>query len=263
MKLISNVDVPINLKVADTENKRCHFLSHIKGVGSVEQESHSFSRLKKLARMHYPYTQISPEMYIEVNTWLERGERIEDFMPWLPTTFEMPWVIDGRHKDMAWDLLKDGHNNIVIHTSSLKYNTKKSMIGNWNVGTWKKIVRKLNEEIPDLNIIWLGAQYDLDMLDFLREDFPITAAVEMPAPVVVSLLKGCTGFLSYQSGLSIISICEHVPTFMIYYDNLRPMAYSFCPPEAINNDQLYKPTYFEDLNNKPEMALEWVKSLLV
>lgn len=263
MKLISNVDGPIDLKIADTENKRAHFLSHIKGVGKVEQERHSFSRLKKLARMNYPYTQLAPEMYMELNTWLEAGNRIEDYMPWLDTTYEMDWQIKPSDKKHAWDILKPDHNNIIIHTSSMKFNTKKDLIGKWNLGTWKQIVRKLHEEIPDLNLIWLGAQYDMEMLEFLREDFPIAAAIELKAPVVISMLKGCTGFISYQCGLSVISICEQIPTFMVYYDNLREMAHSFCPRESIDNEQLYKPTYFDELNNNPDLAVEWTKGLLV
>lgn len=257
MKLISNTNEPINLKTCDTENHRSRFLEYVEGVQSVSYERHSMLKVKKLARAAYPYSQIMQNMHMELNSWLEAGRRIEDWHPHFETTFILPWKIP-RNIDKA--LLPKNKFNLVLHTSCLKYNKKRDMVGdNWHPGMWKQLVDLLYQNIHNLHIIWLGASWDKDMRLFLGDDYDMTTVVQAEAPVAVTLLKHADAVISYQSGLSIISVCEGTPTFMIYFDWLKPMFHTFCPPSSIGNPQLYMPATFSGV--RIESAVEWVQGL--
>lgn len=265
MKLLPSTNQPITIRVADAENYRGSFLQAVDGVASVEScSTMSYQKLKKLAAQK-KYTKIESQMYLEANTWLEGGNRIEDYLPQLETVFRLPWKISRSQLFESRKFL--GRRTVAIHTSSMKYNTKKDLgIGNlWSPDIWCQIIQEIYDCFTDVDITWIGAKYDVDMLQFLLQKFPkLRSAVEQPPEVVMSILRESRGFISYQCGLSVASVCEGIPTYMIYYDWLKEIHYSFCPPKMISSTG-YRPINFTDVvkNAAGSSAKDWLKNFLV
>lgn len=257
MKILPNTKEKVSLRVASSEHQRAEFLQYIDQVEDVKVEKHSYVRLKKLARQKYPYKKIERNMYMELNSWLEKGRRIEDYLPHFDMEYKLNWKISRYAKTKAEACLKPG-KNIVIQTSSVKFNAKKDFVGDrWKPYMWDYIVRGLKDEIPGVNIIWLGADWDRDMYDRFPLDWGIMPMAGATGDVVMHLLRKCTGVISYQSGISVLSVCEKIPTFMIYFDWLKDLHYSFNPPGGN-----YHPTSFTKLGFDCTAALSWASKLV-
>lgn len=249
----------VELRVTESHHLRAHFLEHIRGV-TVTPAKFTYCRLKKLAATRQR-DKVSAVMYWEANQHLEGGSRIEDYKAFLPTKFKLDWVIDKESEAKALKLLKPKVKNILVYASSLNLNTSKG-IGtgeNWGPECWFKILDHLYKTIPDVNVIVLGAGYDNDMALKIEEGFPVTRVIDEPAPVVMTLLRNCDGFISYQSGLSVISVSEGIPTYMIYFDWLTKIQNSFCPKSSINNPKIYKHIHFSELIKDLSAPAKWVK----
>jgi len=261
MKLLPMAKGPIDIRSSIAENDRAHFLNYVKGVKQVKPSNVSFLKLTKMAK-RIVYPEHKKLMYMEANSHLERGKRIEEYYPHFGTQFKLDWEIGPDAITKALSYLT-GKTNIIVYTSSYKYNTKlrENYCGKfWEPSNWSKIISHLYETIPGVNVIWLGAEYDKGMLASLPKD--IKVVVNEPADVVIELLRRCTGFIGYQSGLSIISMMENIPTYMVYFDYLTNLPYTFCPQTHLKNKKLYKPVFFNELQKSLGDPALWASRLV-
>ena len=225
--------------------ERGKFLEFIDVVESVTPDGIPYPELIKKAQQ---YTALQPVMYCEANTWLESGQRLEQYMPAFPTEFVLNWQIDDAEVRRASTYLDFSKKNVFIYTSGVANNNSTST-GQWSAKEWRARVEAMRK--PGVDLVWLGAHYDADILDGeynLRALFD-RVVIDEPAGVVLSALRLCDAFISYQSGLSCISVVEAVPTLMLYFKKLDKLSQAFHPPNAV-----YAPVFFDDL---PDLAA-WV-----
>ena len=107
MKVL-NGENSVTIKSADALNKRAHFLEHLQGVDKVEYCTDSYLRIKKYARQQI-YPKLTQKMYMEANTHLERGNRIEEYYPHLPTNWDLKWDISLEAIEMAHEFIEEGN----------------------------------------------------------------------------------------------------------------------------------------------------------
>jgi hypothetical protein len=258
MKILPSTRDSVDIKVASTENQRASFLNYIEGVASVEPGAFSLLKNKKTARMHN-YTRTESVMHLEANTHLESGQRIESYLPSLDTSFRLNWKTTRDGFWVAKQYL--GKRTIAIHTSSLRHNELNDIgIGqDWGPQKWIEIIRQIYDLNPGVDLVWVGAKYDLEMLYFLQPHFPqMKAMVEENADVVMNFLRNCEAFISYQCGLSVVTICEGIPTYMIYFDWLRRMPNTFCPHTSISNS-IYGYGFFDTM--ELDAPAKWLEEL--
>lgn len=214
----------------DIKMQRGKFLEYIDCVESVAPDGMHYPDLIRKAKQIGHYTELQPVMYCECNTWLEEGNRIEHYLNAFETEFVLNWQISPEALRRAKSFLRADKKNIVVYTSSVG-NNNSSSTGNWRASDWTPRLKELSQ-MPDVNLIWVGASYDEDMLrqqidqSFLCRHY----LIDEPADVIVQLLRLCDGFISYQSGLSVISVIEKVPTFMLYFRKIDKLRYGFNPP---------------------------------
>jgi hypothetical protein len=215
---------------ADIKMARGKFLEFIDCVESVTPDGIPYPALIKKAREIGFYTELQPVMYCECNTWLEEGNRIEHYLPAFETEFVLNWQVDHDSLRKAKRYLRADKKNVVIYTSSIA-NNESTSTGSWKASDWSSRISEL-AKMPDVNLIWIGASYDEDMLKQWM-DIRFAAShvlIDEPADVIVMLLRMCDGFISYQSGLSVISVIESVPTFMLYFRKIDKLRFAFNPP---------------------------------
>ena len=262
MKVVPNTDQKIKLKVCHADNKRAHFLKYLDAVEEVvEDPKTSFLRLRKLC-WGKNYKSVQAVMYMEANTWLEAGKRIEDYYPHFKTEHKLKWNITDEGRKIAQSYLKPGMNNVALFTSCYAHNKQENVVGDWKPEHWVTIVEHMYRTIPDLNIIWLGAPWDTDMIKLL-EHFPsIQFMTNQPADAVITVLRETQCFVAYQSGLSVISICEEIPTYMAYFDRLDPMHYAYAPKETMHDKLIHKPMAFRHLKHQLEYPALWAAGVI-
>jgi len=257
MKILPHEEV--DLKVVKCAIYRSHFLGQLKGVRSVEEFDMSPKAFTlHAASLYGSYSGLAPSMYMDMNTYLETGARIENYMPnaFKTTTFNLEWELTKEGGDKAKSFIVPGMKNVIIYTSSARNNTGGSAAP-WTPRRWHDVIADLYRKVPYLNLVWIGAYYDTDILPQL--DFPQMKVMIAESPeVVIQLLSGADCFITYQSGLSILAVCNSIPTYMLYFNKLDKLRWSWCPPEAVSNRNLYAADLFGDINNDISPIADWV-----
>lgn len=236
----------------DVKMQRGKFLEFIDCVESVEADGIPYKDLIVKAGQEGHYEELKPVMYCECNTWLEEGNRIEFYLPAFETEYVLNWQFGVDSLRRAKSFLKSDKKNIVVYTSG-KQNNASVSTGRWRAADWLPRIEKLKEN-KDVNLVWIGASYDVDILEAvpgLRKNFD-RILIDESSDVIIQLLRLCDGFISYQSGLSVISVVEKIPTYMLYFRKIDKLRYSFNPPDGV-----YDAPFFDWL---PDFD-GWVESL--
>lgn len=215
---------------ADIKMQRGKFLEYIDCVENVTPDGITYPALIAKARTEGHYSELKPVMYCECNTWLEDGNRIEHYLAAFETEFILNWQVSHESLRNAKKVLRQDKKNIVIYTSGIANNASSST-GSWKPSDWLARIQAL-AAMPDVNLIWIGASYDTDLLESVKHCFA-HVLIDEGADVVVMLLRQCDGFISYQSGLSVISVIENVPTFMLYFRKIDKLRFAFNPPGGV------------------------------
>lgn len=224
--------------------ERGKFLEYIDCVESVKPDGIPYDELVQCAQQ---YTELQSVMHCEANTWLESGQRLEQYMPAFETEFVLNWQIEAREILKASTFCDFSKKNIVVYTSGVK-NNDSSSTGRWSHKEWISRIDSLRS-LENVRLIWIGADYDTDILTPQLKSRFDAVLIDEPASVVLSLLRMCDGFISYQSGLSCISVVESIPTLMLYFRKIEALAHTFNPPSGE-----YKAVFFDDLPSVHEWA---------
>ena len=242
-------------------------MERIKSVQNFKDPFKSYSEYKNFCNEKYKiYKEMTAEeindiddIYLEANTFMENGNRLETYFPKLKTQFQMPWKEDKKQIKEVTKLVGES-NTILLYTSSVKNNMVKQLMGSWNFDSWIQLISLIFKTFPNIKIAWVGSNYDTDAMDIIKETFPnelISYYVDKPATFLLPLMKQSKCFLSYQSGLSCISMSEYIPTYMFYFTTLRTLPKSICPPDSVNNPSMYNPVFFDEV--KIDDVLKWIE----
>lgn len=227
--------------------ERGKFLEFIDCVESVDTAGIPYPKLIEKAQH---YDKLEPVMYCEANTWLESGCRLEHYMPAFPTEFVLNWEISLDAIRTASKYMDFSKKNILVYTSG-KANNESASTGPWKPADWVERIKEIRG--PGVNLVWVGAHYDTDILAAYNMP-PLFDKImtDEPADVVISALRMCDGFISYQSGLSCISVVESIPTLMLYFRKIEALTRTFHP-----NTGNYLPVFFDEA---PRFK-DWVEAL--
>lgn len=183
------------------------------------------------------------EFNLSANKWLEAGNRIEDFLHDLPTTYIIPWKtsdsdINTAHA-MTLSALKNGQIPIGIYASA--YSTSRAW-GFWDFKKWTEFVQKLHILNPRFHFFVIGAEWDVDTADKLMAcmkglGIPYTSTIGHALGFVIELMKRLQFGFYFPSGLGIISGLLEAPSVMWYPKHLKLMQGTYKNPE---NDSFHE-----------------------
>lgn len=267
MKSIDSIgSKKINLKVCDRPNYSSWFLSKLDKINSVEATEYKYSDLIFTAANYYPlYNEQGWQEtnYVEPNKFLESGCRIETYFPKLETNWKLKWNLDNSLCINAKsDYIKSDMKNIVFLTSSLSNNCCDDTDKKNLVPRWEKLLQNIYDSFEKVNLIWIGGHFDTDFMNHLKPMFPEMKFAYNESPdVVLTILRNCQAFISYNSGMAVITVCEEIPTYLFYPRWITDLRYSWCPPNSINNRDLYTVKFFDEFLEDQEITnvLNWIK----
>ena len=178
------------------------------------------------------------DFYLQCNNHL-LGRRIEEFLPDLPTSFEIEWKTSSCEQALAQRLFPaSGPRTIGLYASS--YPSSKSW-DFWKVPEWVWLATKVRRELgEETRFVVMGAAYDLDLG---RELFDALAALKcdvipmfgLPLGVIAETLKRLDYFFAFPSGLPILATTVKCPTLMFYPKHLASLMETWASPEAIRD----------------------------
>lgn len=195
--------------------------------------------------------------YLSCNSHLEKGNRLEDFLPDLPITFKIDWNTSTEDSDTAKQLLPAPDTYIGFYGSS--YSAQRSW-GFWNERGWFQLIKMFHERDPHLVPVIIGADFDGDLggrlIQLLQDaDIPHVNTIGQPLSVVIEILKRLAYFIGFPSGLSILNETLGKDTFMFYPSHLKLMMNTWAEPSRIESGA-YKAAQF----CTPEVAFSWINN---
>jgi len=195
------------------------------------------------------------EICLSANVWLEQGNRIEDYLPDLKTSYELPFVTKEYAKTAKKDMPEGDTKYIGIYTSS--YSSSRNW-GFWDEVQWCELITQLNKG-GNYKFVLIGADFDTDLKTNLAKmlkavNIPFLTVIGQNLGYVVEVMKRLDYFIAFPSGLPIMSTMLKVPTLMFYPPHLEKLMYAWADPKLID-DQTYTPMNFTEV----EYAFGWLK----
>lgn len=260
MKLVNQPE-KFNWKISDSSPQRGHQIFEL-----FPQLTESFEYIpqagyKKVKRNGYwgKWADAPQNFYLEANSLLELGHRIEKFLPDLPTTYKLEYATTKNDYEIAKDLLLQDNRTFInkyigIYTSA--YSNARHW-GGWQAHEWLQLINMINKLDKGYKFVLIGAEYDIGIPELIMqslkpEDYINT--IGQPLSVVIEILKRLDCFFGFPSGLSIINeTLAAKQTVMFYPNHLKKLMNAWPDPERIENGS-YKGCEFCE----PEKIFEWL-----
>jgi ADP-heptose:LPS heptosyltransferase len=213
-----------------------------------------YNKVKRHA-YHGKWSAAPQDMYLEANSHLEAGNRIETFLPDLETSYLLPYVTTNDHSLSALNILGVNYPHFIgIYTSA--YSNARHWNG-WTAKEWLQLIRLIQKHNPSYKFVIIGADYDIgipqDIMMCLKPDEYINT-IGQPLGVVVEILKRLDCFIGFPSGLSIINeTIGAKQTIMFYPSHLQKLINAWPDPKRIESGQ-YKGCLFCE----PELIFDWM-----
>lgn len=196
------------------------------------------------------------EFFLSANEYLESGQRIEGFLPDLPTSYELPFQTQEWEEVVKADFSKGPY--IGIYASA--YSTTRNW-GFWQEHGWLELIIKLRDLVPEATFVLIGAEWDAELASNLRNllqkhHISYISTVGKPLGYVIEMMKRLAYGFYFPSGLGILSGLLHRPSTMFYPPALPKLGCSWADPTIIE-DGSFKECQF----CTPEKIFKWVKDV--
>lgn len=208
------------------------------------------------------------EFYLQANTWLEAGKRIEDWLPDLKTSYRIEWETSEEDAEAARWLLRctwvdfgnieqEYYNDrkfIAIYTSAYQ---KDARWKGWEAKEWLEFIKLFPK---GYKFVIIGASWDIGIPEQLMpmltlNSIPYVNTVGQPLGIVIEVLKRCEAFIGFPSGLSILNETLGAgKTLMFFPPHLQAMHNTFAEPSRIE-DGSFKACQW----CAPEKMYNWIK----
>jgi hypothetical protein len=252
MKLVNQTEM-IDFRVGDNHPQRSHQLQRLfpNLINSFEYIPDAGYKAIKRNGYKGKWALAQQSIYLEANSHLEAGKRIEKFLPDLKTSFRLEYKSEGRLSPS----FEEKKNYIGIYTSA--YSNARQW-GGWGADEWLTLIGLIKKRRPEYKYVFIGADYDIGisqkvMAMMKKEDY--VNIIGQPLPAVIETLKSVVEyFIGFPSGLSIINetlVCNK--TIMFYPRHLENLINTWADPERIESGD-YKGCLFCE----PEKIFNWM-----
>lgn len=258
MKLL-NTREQFNIIMPDSTPQRGHQVKDIlpQLVGSHQYKAglnYKIIARDNVQRTLWSWKNIRDKSFtLSANNWLELGNRIEDFLDDLDTTYYPEYYTSDRDRSTAQRDVKDGPVHIGIYTSA--YSNARHWRG-WGEKEWIEFIRLIHKENKDIVFVFIGAEYDLDLNKLIMKQIQgvrYVNTVGRPLTTVLEIMKRLNYFVGFPSGLSILCSTLGKPNTMFYPVHLQKLINTWADPKMIKNGD-YKGCLFCE----PGVIYKWL-----
>lgn len=225
---IATIDGAVN----QLSTRAVDWLAMLPKVGAITAESVTHDRYLATARGHPEFPADGGCHDFAVNAYLESGMRIEDIYPdrevaqWIdpPTEYtpkapRSPFLLAYLSgASMRPEVIRD--------------------VGIWTPAEWSNYLAMFLDYVHVSRIILIGASYDeqaASTVARLLPDCVVRVLIDLPPVQVLYLMRRCSYFVGYQSGLNVMADQIGARQHMLYFPSLWRMRYSWCRPAHVRS----------------------------
>lgn len=191
---------------------------------------------------------------LEVNTWLEKGKSLAEWLPWLPTDYHYEIPISARDRKAGKKISKGLPGPVwsVYVSNRDKENYRGWAL--WSGAAWTALLAQL----PG-SFVFLGADYDRDKTEDVATALAsmgrsVGICVGERLGVALTVLGNSDRFIAYPSGIGILANVLRVPGLMLLSDPLPGLETTFADPEDLRTGR-----YRAWVSPTPQEALAWLR----
>lgn len=188
---------------------------------------------------------------LSANLHLERGLRLEDWLPDLPTDFHYELHTREDHKETATKIVAQARQlgRKVVGVSAASYRGSEAW-DTWRSDRWNRFLDRLSD-VGDVCFLLMGGFWD-DLTAALgkRKD-AIECVGKTSVGEAYEILRQLDGYVGFSSGLGVMATLLHKPTFMMWPGHQVALSTSWAPP-----DMLAERSYVASQWNEPFEVLE-------
>jgi hypothetical protein len=213
---------------------------------------------RNIQRTKKHWSQITEQdFFLSANEFLEAGNRIENFLPDLPTSYSLPFQTAEWEEVVKSDFPRGPY--IGIYASA--YSTARNW-GFWTEQGWLELIKMLRGLIPEATFVQIGAEWDAELALNLRNllqanHISYISTIGKPLGYVIEMMKRLSYGFYFPSGLGILCGLLHRPGVMFYPEKSLPkLPRTWCDPELIDSG-----TFKECFFCTPKQIFDWVKDV--
>lgn len=173
-------------------------------------------------------------IYLEANQHLERGKRLEEWLPDLPTDFHYP-IPGPSLRDLSvvnrllhWETLP----RPLIGISAASYRGHRAW-NTWGYDQWSPFLKALTEETGG-TVILLGGFWD-DLTHELTLEGYLDIVGKTNIPQAIEVLRRLDHYVGFASGLGILRTVLSKSAYMLFPSHLEMLMTSWAPPEMLES----------------------------
>lgn len=191
---------------------------------------------------------------LEVNSHLESGKRIEEYIPDLPIDYHYPLDIPQECINKAEGIISGMSRPIIaVYVSGLKTQTGAQAI--WKLHEWSYFLNNVHNNLGG-SIVFIGAEYDRERLEQIISGIdagiPYNTIIGQHLGAALHELSLCDIMVSYPSGIGILANVLRVPGLMLLWKSVRLLCDTYADPKDLADDSYrvwVEPSMYE--------AVEW------
>lgn len=199
---------------------------------------------------------IAKPIYPTTDSFLLRGNRLEDWLPELPVDYHYPLTTSARATNRV-AAMTGGKPYYIVHPSSI-WRTRMRALWNdvWGVDQWADLIARLDCGLSIPGFL-LGAPRDSDMATALVNKGAVHEKQVLTLTDVeetIALVRGATYMVGFPAGPTVLAGVLDVPHCMPFrYELQRHLRGTFTDPIMLATGRAYLP-YFTDA--PAQVALE-------
>jgi len=264
---LSNIGVPLKVVVPDAKPRRLgQFLELLPNVVDMEykEPKHVPGRFLTCAIGGEMYAEMSKAEFLEhckekdnliwfsLNVFLEKSNRLETYLPDVPTNFHYDINISDQAIEEADNLLGGKKDYLLLYSSSYK---GAAVWKGWNSADWANFINLYREAFGDIDVVLMGAEWDLDHGEAICNHVPniLNLVGKTKLDVAIEVIKRSSYFVAFPSGLPVLANVVKKPVWMFYPEHLSGLQYSWACPESIESKD-----YKASLWVPPQDVIKWL-----
>lgn len=173
---------------------------------------------------------------LSANLHLERGLRLEDWLPDLTTDFHYPIQTRQDHADVAERMIGEARKrgDILIGVSAASYRGSEAW-DTWRSDRWNRFLDMIQELAQgEACFILMGGFWDDLTLTLSSRKDVYEVVGKTSVGEAVELLRRLNGYIGFSSGLGVIGTLLHKPVVMLWPAHQVELSTSWAPPKMLS-----------------------------
>lgn len=171
--------------------------------------------------------------FLSCNEHLERGKRLESWLPDLATDFHYPLATNAEDHVVAEDLISPCEETVKVGVSAASYRGSEAW-DTWRLPKWNRFLDLFKEVLGvPCTFVLLGGFWDDLTFGLSKRQDTLELVGKTSVAQAYELHKLLDGYVGFSSGLGVLATLLSRPSVMLWPSHQVELSTSWAPPEML------------------------------